>query len=135
VAVEKCPAASPRGIEFGGKRMVDDPKRQLAADNQADRNAPDRNPGQKIVGAVYRIDYPERPGIEVAGSALFPQEAVVGEEPGEPADSRRAKWSAATLPASRTTASATRKRLSSSDPCTSISCISGRARRVRPAWR
>ena len=71
--VQKCAAALPRRIEFGGERMIDDAEHQLAGDDETDGDAPEGYAGQEIVRAVDRIDDPEGICVEVAGPALLAQ--------------------------------------------------------------
>ena len=66
--------------------MIDDAERQLAGDHQSNGDAPEGNAGQKIVGAVDRIDDPDGRGIRVARAALLAEKAVLGERLGQARD-------------------------------------------------
>jgi hypothetical protein len=86
-AVHARPAAAPGREELARHGVVDDARQDLPAPLVGEADAPGADAVQKAPGAVDRVDHPvPAPGrVDQFVLVLLADEAVVGEECGEPA--------------------------------------------------
>src|SRR5438270_252140 len=84
--VARGSATANSGVEPADARQIDQADDRLAGDRIADRNAPQRQPAQKIVGAVDWVDHPA--ALTGGAAALLAEKADIRKGFGQPGPDR-----------------------------------------------